>query len=365
MSKRRVQGNMWLGIELLAWLRLLARNRFAVSPRRLHIAAAITLAAGSNSVLRVLQSLIHGRGISRTAAPDDPIFIIGHWRTGTTMLHELMNLDPANRCPTTYESLSPNHFLLTEKIVRRWLRFMMPRKRPMDNVRLGFDRPQEDEAALCNLGVRSPFLSVAFPNRPLQYPDYVTLDSLNPRELARWQAMLRRFQQMILYKRSGRLVQKSPQHTFRLPVLTEMYPRARFIYIARDPAVVFPSTVHFWKTMFDSYGVQTPNNRGLESFVLDTFAEMHQRFEATRHLIPPERLCELRYEDLVADPVAGMQKIYDQLQLGDFESVRPAVAHYAQRSQSYKTNRYEISPEMRAQIADRWGPYIEQYGYEA
>ena len=314
--------------------------------------------------MRGIQTLQYGRRIRKVTVPDDPIFIIGHWRSGTTMLHELMALDGNNRCPTTYESLAPNCFLVTEKFVRRWLRFMIPRKRPFDNMRMSFDRPQEDEIALCNLGLPSPFLTVAFPNRPTQDPRYIELEQLDPGERRRWENTLRQFYRSILFRRPGRLVIKSPQDTFRLKTLVEVFPRARFIHIVRDPYVVFPSTVHFWKTMYTSYGLQRcPSLEVIEQQVFDTFKDMHQKLEETRSLVDPQRFVDLRYEELVRDPVASVARVYDELGLDDFENVRPAIERYASRSQHYKTNKYDLSHATREKIAGQWHMAFERYGY--
>ena len=115
---RWFEGSLWSGMQLGAWLRLLARNHFAVSPRRIPRALAITGLATLNSALGWWQRVRYARRLRQVSVPDDPIFIIGHWRTGTTMLHELFALDRRNRCPTTYESLSPNHFLVSEPLAR-------------------------------------------------------------------------------------------------------------------------------------------------------------------------------------------------------------------------------------------------------
>ena len=360
---RWFEGTLWSGMQLVAWLRLLARNRLAVSPRRIPMALAITVLATVNTGLGWWQHARYGRRLRQVRLPDDPLFIIGHWRTGTTMLHELLALDHRNRCPTTYESLSPNHFLVSEPFARRWFSFVIPRKRPFDQMRLGFDRPQEDEVALCNLGSPSPFLTVAFPNRPPQYPNYVDLERLSSRQLLRWQATMRKFLQSLLFRRPGRLVLKSPQHTFRVKMLLKMFPRARFVHIVRDPYVVFPSTVHFWKVMYASYGLQRPRLDALHQQVFETFRAMYEKFEATRSLIDPSRLFELRYEDLVADPVAQVCTLYARLELGDFSVARRAVEDYAVRSKRYRSNQYELSEETRKQITHQWKWFIEKYDY--
>jgi hypothetical protein len=357
------EASLWLGMDLFAWVRLVVRNRFALDVAKMPLALVITIVAAGNTVLRLIQTLWFGRRVRAIATPDDPIFIIGHWRTGTTMLHELMSLDPRNRCPTTYESLSPNHFLLSEQVVRRYLRFVMPRKRPFDNMRMGFDLPQEDEAAICLRGQPSPFLTVAFPRRPAMDPEYIDLEGLSPSKLARWKSGLLRFLQLLLFKRPGRLVLKSPQHTFRLKVLNDMFPRAKFIHIVRDPYAVYPSTVHFWKTMYEAYGLQRFDPSALREYVFSNFEQMHAKLQATRTLIDSGRFYELRYEDLSGNPVEQMEALYEFLELGDFNGVRPAVERYAERSKRYRTNQYALDAPTRNEIARRWGACFREYGY--
>src|SRR5205823_6477253 len=101
------------------------------------IAVITTVLSLFHSILRWLQLLVYGRKITATAVTQPPIFIIGHWRTGTTYLHELLILDERHTFPNTYECFEPNHFLLTEWIITHWLRFLMPTRRPMDNMRAG------------------------------------------------------------------------------------------------------------------------------------------------------------------------------------------------------------------------------------
>jgi len=143
------------------------------------------------------------------------LFIIGHWRTGTTLVHELMALDKRHTYPTTYECIDPNHFLLTEKLASRFLRFLLPAQRPMDNMVMGWDRPQEDEFALCNLGQPSPYLTIAFPNCPPQYPEYFDLEDLSPEALSRWKECFIRFLKQVTLRNPKRIVLKSPTHTYR------------------------------------------------------------------------------------------------------------------------------------------------------
>jgi omega-hydroxy-beta-dihydromenaquinone-9 sulfotransferase len=357
------QAALWMGTNLGGLCRLLHRHGGRM-PWRAWPEATVDLAFScANSVLGAAQQATFSRRVAGILLPDDPIFILGHWRTGTTLLHELLSLDPRHRCPTTFECFLPNHFLLSERWLKPWTGFVLPAARPSDNMPVSWDLPQEDEFALALLGIPSPYWMIAFPNEPPRCDDYFELDRLPEDERRRWKAALVTFLKQLTWKKPGRLVLKSPPHTFRLPVLNEMFPSARYMHVVRNPMEVFPSTCRLWKSLFAVHAYQKPTYRGLEEFVLATFARMHERLEVTRGLIPADRFCELRYEELVLDPLAEMERIYEQLQLGDFDSVAPLVREYVTSRQGYHRNTYSLPDNTRGEIAVRWRAYFERYGY--
>jgi hypothetical protein len=229
----------------------------------------------------------------------------------------------------------------------------------------GWDRPQEDEFALCMLGQPSPYLTIAFPNHPPQDQDAFDLEGLPPRALRSWKTAFVRFLRQITCRDPRRLVLKSPPHSCRLPVLLELFPDARFVHIVRDPYVVFPSTVNLWKTLYETHGLQRPTFAGLEDYVFDTFLHLHARIEEGKRLVRPERFHELRYEDLVRDPVGEMRRLYDQLGLDGFDRLLPRLEQYLADNAGYQTNRYRpLDPVLRAEITRRWGPVIRRQGYD-
>jgi hypothetical protein len=355
---------IWAGSGFPAWIRLLARNGFRIHWTVLHVVTYVTIVSLGHTLLRGLQNLVYGRRIANTPIDQPPIFILGHWRTGTTLLHEFLALDERHVGPSTYECMEPNHFLLTEGLVSRWMPFFSLSVRPMDNMAAGFDRPQEDEFALCNLGLPSPYLTVAFPNNPPQYEEYLDLEGIPPRALARWKRVFRRFLQELTYKHHKRLVLKSPTHSCRVKTLLELFPDARFVHIVRDPYVVFPSTVNLWKSLYITFGLQRPTFQGLEEHVYKTFNRVYDKIEEGKGLIDFDRFYELRYEDLVGDPVGQMATLYDHLGLGGFEQVLPKLQAHVANNAGYKTNRYQLGDEQRAEITRRWGSVIRLYGYE-
>jgi omega-hydroxy-beta-dihydromenaquinone-9 sulfotransferase len=356
---------MWQGCDFLAWMRLLLRNRCAVHPRYLYIAFIITFVSLGHTVLRLIQdSWLAGRA-NRLRPRSGPLFIVGHWRTGTTLLHELLILDPRHTFPNTYQCLVPHHFLLTEPIITRWFRWLLPSRRPMDNMPAGWDRPQEDEFALCMLGQPSPYLTIAFPNHPPQDQEAFDLTGLPPAALASWKQALLRFLGRLTLHDPRRLVLKSPTHSCRIPILHELFPDARFVHIVRDPYAVFPSTVNLWKTLYETHGLQVPTFAGLEEYVFSTYTHLYERIEEGKKALPPGHYHEIRYEELLADPLGELRRMYEHLGLGDFEPARPAVEKYLQEQAGYQTNRYKsLPPAVEAEVTRRWGDVIRRYGYD-
>ncbi len=364
-APRQWMPRMWQGCSLSAWLRLLVRNQCALDPLYWYIGGVVTNVSICHSALRLLQDAWFGDRVNNTPLRHDPLFIIGHWRTGTTLLHEMLILDERHTFPNSYQCLAPHHFLLTEKLFTRLFWWVMPERRPMDNMEAGWDKPQEDEFALCMLGQPSPYLTIGFPNLPPQDQDAFDLERLPKKVVAEWKAAFLLFLRQLSYKDPRRLVLKSPTHSCRIPTLLEMFPDARFVHIVRDPYVVFPSTVNLWKSLYKTHGLQTPRFEGLEEHVFSTFTHLYERLEAGKKLIRPGRFHEVRYEDLIRDPMGEMELLYDRLELGEFQQVRPRLEQYLAAHAGYKTNRYSsLTPEVETEITRRWGNVIRQYGYE-
>ena len=325
-QKREWAPRIWEGTDVFTWLRMLKDNGFAVQPAYWYIAGIVSVNSVMNTVLRWTLNGWHGDRVRATDIDKPPVFVIGHWRTGTTLLHELLIRDPQFGFPDMQDCFNPHHALLTNQFFKRYAKWMLPEKRPMDNMPFGWERPQEDEFALALLGVRSTYTDFAFPNRLPKDSGALDLSGLSPAQLAKWKRVFVRFLKEVTVRTGKQLVLKSPPHTARVPVLLELFPDAKFVHIVRDPRVVFPSTVNLWKSMARRHGLQTPTDfAGFEEKVLREFRIIYDRLEEARPLFKSGHFTEMRYENLVRDPVGELQKVYATLNLGDFETVRPRV----------------------------------------
>lgn len=355
---------VWEGADYFSWLRLLVQNRFAVQPPFWYIAAIASCVTFGQTVLRWLQHALHGDAVARTRLAGPPLFVLGHWRTGTTLLHELLILDERFTSPTTLQCFVPCNFLLTEDVMKRYGNIFLPDKRPMDNMAAGWDRPQEDEFALALLGAPSPYFDFAFPHRPPLFPGSLDLSGLTASQRRKWKTTFVRFLKAVTYRDPRRLVLKSPPHTARLPVLLELFPDAKFVHIRRDPYTLFASTLKLWKAMAEKHGLQRPDtSAAAEEKVFADFELIHRRYEEGKRLIPAGHLVEVRYEELIADMPGVVKGVYDGLNLSGFEAVRPKLEAYVAGARNYEANRHSLTAEQKARIAARWGDIIRSQGY--
>jgi hypothetical protein len=369
---RRTAPRTWIGMGVRPWLRLLHANRYAIDPGCLPWAVLIGLLAPLNSALGILQRATHGRRIDQTRIEPPPLFILGHWRSGTTWLHELLGLDARHACPSTYACLFPSHFLLTERRATRLFHASATVRRPMDDMEMGWSHPQEDEFALCNLGLPTPYHAFAFPNRPPPHPEYLDLEGVPPEALERWKRALRDFVRAVALQAGEvdgggprRVVLKSPAHTARVRVLRELFPGARFVHIVRNPFEVIPSTLRAWTKLYHAFGLQRPRVTDLEERVVTSYTRMTAALERARPLVAPSHFHELRYEELVAEPLERLGELYRHLELGDLGPVLPAVQAYRARTAGHRPHRHAPSPELAGRIARIAAPIIERYGYRA
>ena len=358
----------WHGLRFGDYLKLLARNKFAVHPARWFVAFTVSYFSIFNSFVGCLQSLLFSRKIKAHQLPAPPIFIVGHWRSGTTFLHDLISLDQHFTYPSTLQCFLPNQFLVTGKIFLKLDKFLVPEKRPQDNVTTSFHKPQEDEFAIFNLGHHSPYLRMAFPNGKLVDNDYLTLENLTDQQVRRWQAVLVHFVKMVSYQQPDKpVVLKSPPHIGRVKFLAEAFPGAKFIHISRDPYSLIPSTVRLWQSLDYIQGFNRPRyeTSWLYNYIGDTFETLYQAFEKQRQDIAPENLIDVRYEDLVADTPDVIRSIYDTLDLGDFDSrIAEPLAEYLESQKDYQVNQHELPRELSDLIEQRCLPHLEKYGYQ-
>jgi hypothetical protein len=346
------------------WWPIIARNRFRISASRLPFFLSVSLSTPATDLIAGLQHLLHGHKIDRTELAGPPVFILGHWRSGTTLIHELLELDDRVASPTTYQCFAPWHFLLTQAGMTKFGNFLLPKKRPMDNMRAGWQLPQEDEFALANLGSPSVYQRILFPENPPPFLNSLNSDAMLESELGSLKAKLSWFLKALTYHSQKPLVLKSPPHTGRLRLLRQMYPDAKFIHMVRNPNQLIPSTIRLWQSLDAVQSLQssTPND-ALEQFVFDCFETMYEGLNSQRSELPEGLVMDVRYEDLVADPASVVEDVFGHLHWKHFESIREKLNVRMAVDSDYQPNQHVVDSNLAERIATICGPYSEKYGY--
>ncbi len=351
------------GVSFGDWLRLLRDNDFAVDFPYWPRAALLTLTSLGQSLQRRQEGRAHGAAVAATPVPP-PLFILGHWRNGTTHLHYLLALDRRFAYPSNFQVIFPHSFLSTETWNAPFMARFTPERRPQDNVRMEVGLPQEDEFALMAFTLLSPYLGWIFPGRRDHYDRYLTLRHVPREEVERWKAGLLLFLRKLTWKYGRPLLLKSPTHTCRIRLLRELFPDARFVHIRRDPYAVFLSTRRLHEKVVRTIGLQRPRERGVEDYILRRYRLMYDAFFEERGLVPSGRFHELKFEDLEKDPLGQLRTLYERLGLPDFEAARPAVEEYVRAQAGYRKNEYPALPaRLRGRIAEAWQRNFEEWGY--
>ena len=294
----------------------------------------------------------------------DPIFVLGHWRSGTTHLHNLLAVDPQFAFPTTYETVFPYTFLLTEQKRSGLLSRVMPSTRPMDNVKLSLQAPNEDEFALNTMTFLSPYMSWVFPQHTDRYDKYLTFRGVSETEIDVWRGALLFFARKLTYLHQRPIIFKSPTHTGRIKLLSELFPNCRFVHIHRDPYAVFQSTLHTNSKLIEMTSLQDAAGVDLSGRVIQNFLTMYDSYFEERPLVPASRFHEVRYEDLDQDPVSEIRKLYGALSLQGFEIIKPALEAYIGSVGKYEKNRFApMRDAQRKNIRSAWGREFDAWKY--
>jgi hypothetical protein len=357
-------GHPLQGMTFGAWWSLLRRHRFAIDAIHLPRALIQTGLSASNSVSAAIERWTYGSRVE-AARVESPLFILGHYRSGTTHLHNLLALDPRLAAPTFFQVLNPHTFLSTERWAAPLLDQIVVRRRFQDEMAVGVGMPSEDEFAMCVTTGLSPYMGWCFPADGATYQRYLTFRSASEDEIHCWERGLMTLFKKLTLRHNRPLVLKSPPHTARIRLLLRLFPDARFVHIHRDPYAVFRSTRHLIRAVQPLYHLREGPLQDGDDAILSTYTEMYDAYFEERTLIPEDRLCEIAFDSLERQPIATVRSIYAALGLPGFEELQPPLEDYLGTITGYRKNLHDDLPEpLRQRIAEEWGRSFDEWGYQ-
>jgi len=345
---------------------LLRENKFQIHPSAYPMTVLVGATSCVNSCAAAVQRVLYQNKIADTQIEHPPIFVIGHWRSGTTLMHELLSLDDRFAYPNTVDAFAPNHSLISRYMIEPLLWLILPRRRPMDDMSVRVASPQEDDFALCAYGAPTPYRRLAFPNRKGRDHLQLNLSLADPQQRVQLQQALEHFLKTLTIRyKNQRLVLKSPPHTGRVKQLAQWFPKAKFVHLSRHPHKLVASTMRLWKLLDQHMAFQSTNydDNWLKNYVFECKDLMYQAYFQQRESLPENQLAEVSFESLVADPVNVMQGVYQQLELGDFAPRKAAIESYFEAKKNHKIRTSDIDPEFAEDIDHHWREYMEAFGY--
>ncbi len=350
------------GISSGKLFRLLARNGFSLYPKYLFRILFLTQGSLFASIFNRLENMKLAKKLKNYSMPDDPIFIIGHWRTGTTLLHQLMALDEKLVTPSVFQVAAPGSFLISEKYYKPIMSKVMKPTRPMDNVKLDVSLPQEDEYALIKLTLDSPLEKLIFPKNK----KYFLLDAADfyPMKIDQWKNAFGNFCHRLSFTTRKRLLLKNPFHSMRIPLMLEMYPNAKFIHIHRHPFEVVPSTIHMWNIVGKENVLKGKFAKPKLEDVVTVLDRMLIYIREKLEFIPQNARVEIGFSELEKDPVLTMKIIYNKLELNFSQEHEVRIKEWLLKEKSYKKNKYELAETEKETIINRLEKHFIYYNYQ-
>lgn len=334
---------------------------------------AIYLKMLPTGLMSTLEDWRYRRRVRSFSLTRPPLYILGHWRSGTTFLQFLLGHDPGLVYHSKFQTFFPRSFLLTEETVKPLAKTFINAFSPVNAWRkgisldMGLDTPSEIEVSLMNEASPVSFhWGHIFPRSWKYYFDrYLFQDDLTPREYLLWKRSVRRLNRKVQFKHPRkRVMVKNPGDTARIKAILELYPKAKFVFIHRHPYDVYYSNTKLWQNILQNISLQDMPDHELPEAIRYTYRRMHQAYLQQRPLIPRENLIEISHRDLSTDPVGTAAAIYDQLSLSGFEQARPHLEAFAKKRQGpYQPPSYDYDPEEITTLNEEWGFAFDAFGY--
>lgn len=295
-----------------------------------------------------------------------PVMVIGMFRAGTTLLSNLLDQDPANRCLLRWESSDSapppavGNFRSGPRVDAARAEIEMLEQLNPNAVAIHHE--DADGPTECIAVMSQDFKSLsweAIANVP-SYGSWLTeVDQESAYSYHR--TVLQVLQSGGV---RGRWTLKSPHHATALGALRRVYPDARLVVIHRDPVLLCASVFSLITTLSSTFS-DADHTKYITAHWSDLLDISIARLETFRAAHPDQCIVDVRYNDLMSDPLGTVAGIYDAVG----EPLRPqaeaAMASYlAAHPKGHRgDHRYDLAEfgVERGEIVERFSGYAERY----
>jgi hypothetical protein len=174
-----------------------------------------------------------------------------------------------------------------------------------------------------------------------------------------------------------RLLLKSPVHTARVPLLRRLFPRAKFVYIHRNPDEVLLSMAHMLDTTYWYCYLNTPTNEQIQEFILWQFEHMWYKYDNAVSCTKVDAnsdlsrqvtddVFEIGYKATTAQLKNTIKEIYEHIGIPWTDSLEQHFLAEEELLATYSPNVHNdslLNKELKQLIRNRWGDYFDAFGY--
>ena len=294
----------------------------------------------------------------------EPLFIIGLPRSGTTLLHTLLAMDPDHRAPLTWEVMMPSpptrdnekRRIQRAVVSCNCFNWMAPTFRHVHPV--GAELPQECVSLMAPTFMSDQFDAMYYVP---SYREWFMRQDLQPA----YEYHRRFLQHLQLRQNARRWVLKAPTHMFALPTLLATYPDAIFVQTHRAPLDAMAS-VSSLITILRRVFSDAVDPLTVCREAIDYWSTTLDKFLQDRDQIAERRICDVNYTDVRRDPLSVVRRIYEHFDWSLSQKVEQRM-HHALANQLQERNglhRYDLSQfgVKEADSAARFATYCDRFG---
>ena len=294
-----------------------------------------------------------------------PLFVVGHWRSGTTHVYNVLSRSKALGSVPPLAVGLPWNFLGLGSFLRRRLEECLPEDRVIDDLPVHPDSPQEDELALANMQTLSFYHGIYFPGRiGAEFERGLFLDGCSEAERRRFLDRTGHFMRKLHRLNRGLpLLVKNPAHSARLEDLLDLFPNAKVLHVRRNPFVVVESTRRMLKTLLDTFALERTDAVDLDALILATYPRLLAEIERQTAVLPPGRFHDLAFEAFEADPMREIGRLHEALDLPGFAANQAAFAGYLRSVVDYKKRHHRYEPTRLRATGGALASWIERWDY--
>lgn len=307
-----------------------------------------------------------GKRIRDHRLQQPPIFLIGHWRSGTTHLHNLLSRDPQFGYIDFGETAMPWDMLGKKvEVGRRIIDDALPETRGYDNVKLSLDEPQEEEMALGNLNPIGYYNIYYFPQHSETYGrQALFMEGLSDKQINGFEKAYEFLVRKLSYVKGGKqLLFKNPATTARIQLIKKLFPDAKFVHIVRNPYPVYRSSIGKFPRLYNAFAWQDFMDCDTHRFTIDTYEALLGQYLKDRESLSESDLFETSYEKITADPLGEIGRIYDALGIANKEEGLQHIGRYVETIKDYQPNLHQMKRAHVEEIQERWKFAFDAFGY--